>query len=196
MSTAEERSVTDSIVRRGTLVRGALAGACAWLVGYLVAYVWQSGKVTEHLEVIGFFSQLSGEPVSKWKAVAWFFLNAHYVGTKAPTLVGGTQFLNFVTREGSVPGLLLVLPPVVLVVAGAAVAYGRSAEIVDGASTGATVAVGYLPLSLLAAFLTTYSFGGSEATVAPDPVTAILLAGVVYPAVFGALGGVGTAVLE
>jgi hypothetical protein len=55
---------------------------------------------------------------------------------------------------------------------------------VDAAVAGAAVAVGYGVLSLLGAFL----FATSN--VSPDPVTSVLLAGVLYPVVLGAVGGV------
>ncbi|WP_158056127.1 transporter [Halorussus halophilus] len=180
------------------LGRGAVGGIAAWLFGYLVAYVWKSNAVAETLEGVGFISQLlGGEAVPTWKGVAWLFMNAHFVAAKAPTITGATQTVNLVTAEEG-PTALLVLPPLVLILAGIAVAYGltRSEDPIAGAKSGATLALGYLPLSIGAAFLTSHAIGDTDAAIAPDPVTAILLAGVVYPVVFGGLGGVVPSYLE
>jgi hypothetical protein len=197
MSTTEDASLTsDGIALRGLLARGAIAGVGAWLTGYLVAYVWKSEVVSESLRGLGFVSELlGGEAVPAWKGVSWLFLNAHFVATQIPTIARGTRTANFVTREeGST--LLLILPALLLAVAGAVVAYGRATDLLDGAKAGASVAVGYLPFSATAALLTTHAIGDTEATISADPVTAILLAGAVYPFVFGGIGGALSAVVE
>lgn len=172
--------------------RGAVGGVAAWLFGYLVVYIWKGQVVAETLEGVGFISQLlGGEAVPTWKGVAWLFMNAHFVAAKAPTVMGGTQTVNLVTAEDG-PTVLLVLPALVLLVAGFAVAFGRvsGSDPIAGAKAGATLVLGYLPFSIGAAFVASHTLGDTDAAIAPDPVTAILLAGVVYPVVFGAIGGV------
>lgn len=197
MSRTEDASLTsDGIVLRGLLARGAVSGVGAWLAGYLVTYVWKSETVAESVRGVSFFSQLlGGEAVPAWKGVSWLFLNAHFVATRIPTVAGGTRTANFVTgEEGST--LLLVLPALLLVVAGAVVAYGHATDPLGGAKAGASTVVGYLPLSATAAFLTAHAIGDTEAAISADPVTALLLAGVVYPVVFGGLGGALSALAE
>lgn len=193
-----DRTLRDesSLARPDTLVRGGVAGVGAWLLGYLVAYVWRAEAVAGALRGVGLVSQLlGGEAIPAWKGVAWLFLNAHFADTEFPTVAGGTRTANFVTGgEGST--VLLALPPLLLAVAGLAVAYGRSADAADRARVGATVALGYLPLSAAAALASVHALGGTEATIGPDLVTAVLLAGGVYPLVFGALGGAASAALE
>ncbi|USZ67702.1 hypothetical protein NGM10_13320 [Halorussus salilacus] len=190
-------SVTDDF----PVARGALAGTAAWLAGYLVAYVWKAGEVAEAVEGIGFVSQLfGGEGVPAWKGVGWLFMNAHLVDIRFPTIAGGTRMLNFVTAEDGVSMAFLLIPPVVLLAAGFAVAYAEreSAETgpLAGAKAGTTLALGYLPLSVAAGFLTEHAIGSTEAAIAPDPVTAVLLAGLVYPLAFGALGGAASGALD
>jgi hypothetical protein len=197
MSTTGDASLTnDRIALRGRLARGAVAGVGAWVAGYLVAYVWKSETVAESLRGVGFVSQLlGGEAVPAWKGVSWLYLNAHFVATQIPTIAGGTRTANFVTgEEGST--LLLVLPSLLLAVAGVVVAYGRATDPLDGAKAGASTVVGYLPVSATAAFLTAHAIGDTQAAISADPVTAILLAGVVYPAVFGGVGGALSTVVE
>jgi len=53
---------------------------------------------------------------------------------------------------------------------------------------------GYLPLAAIGAFL--FRHAVREATIAPDLVTALLLAGAVYPAASGAVGGAGATLLS
>lgn len=186
----------DGVAHRGPLARGALAGVGAWLLGYLTTYVWKAEAVSEALQGVGFVSQLlGGEAVPAWKGVSWLFLNAHFVATRFPTIAGGTRTANFVTGEdGST--LLLALPPLLLVAAGLLTAYGRPASLSERAKVGATVALGYLPVSALVALLTTHAIGNTEAAIAADPVTAVLLAGLVYPVVFGAVGGAASSALD
>lgn len=199
MSVSEDHSVTrdKAITSAGSLARGAVAGAATWLLGYLLAYVWKASEVSEALGGIGFVSQLlGGESVPVWKGVGWLFLNAHFVDTQIPTVTGGTRMLNFVTADDSGALALVVVPPLVLFIVGLAVAYGRPASPLERATAGATVALGYLPLSVGAAVLTAHAVGDTDAAIAPDLVTAVLLAGLLYPLVFGALGGLASRALE
>lgn len=199
VSLTDDRSLArgGGTVTAGVLARGALAGVAAWLFGYLGAYVWKASEVAESLEGVGFVSRLlGGESVPVWKGVGWLFLNAHSVDTRIPTIAGGTRMVNFVTAEDGGSFALVAVPPLLLLVAGLAVAYGRQADPLASAKAGATVAAGYLPLSVGAGLLTTHAIGDTEAAIAPDLVTAVLLAGLVYPLVFGALGGLAASALE
>ena len=200
MSLTDDRSLArggGAVTTAGALVRGALAGVAAWLFGYLGAYVWKASEVAESLEGVGFVSRLlGGESVPVWKGVGWLFLNVHFVDTRIPTIAGGTRMVNFATAEDGGSFALVVVPPLLLLIAGLSVAYGRRTEPLAGAKAGAAVAAGYLPLSVAAGLLTTHAIGNTEAVIAPDLVTAVLLAGLVYPLVFGALGGLAASALE
>lgn len=183
-------SVPASPSRRTGAIGGAAAGAVAYVLGYLFAYVTQQNAVEEQLQGFNFFADLfGGDPIPTWQAVGWVFYNGHFVDTQVPALVGGARSLNLIAEaEGGSLTMLYVVPPLLLIAAG--LAAGRLAgatEPTDGALTGALVLAGYLPLALIGAFAFRYSVG--DGTVAPDTVTAVLLAGVVYPAVFGAIGG-------
>ncbi|ELZ42920.1 transporter permease [Halorubrum saccharovorum DSM 1137] len=174
---------------------GAAGGAVAYVLGYLVVYVTQGDRIEEGLSGINFFADLfGGDPISTWQAAGWMFYNAHFVDVNAPSLIGGAQSANLLS-QGEAGSFLFLVPPLLLVVAG--VVAGRTAgvtEAVDGAQAGAFVLAGYLPLAVIGAFLFRYSVG--DGTVAPDLVTAVLLAGAVYPAVFGAIGGAASSLLS
>jgi hypothetical protein len=190
-------SVPDRASDTSRIVGGAAAGAAAYLLGYLFAYVTQQSAVENQLAGFNLFADLfGGDPIPTWKAIGWVFYNGHFVDTQVPSLVGGSQLTNLISQadDGSLT-LLFVVPPVLLTVAGlAASRVAGATEPVDGAKAGAFVLAGYLPLAVLGAFLFRYSVG--DGTVAPDLVTAALLAGAVYPAVFGAVGGAGATLLS
>jgi hypothetical protein len=124
------------------------------------------------------------------------FYNAHAVDTRVPSLVGSARLTNLISQaDGGSLSLLYVVPPVLLIAAGFAVSRVVGAtEPTDGAKAGAFVLAGYLPLAVIGAFLFRYTVG--DGTIAPDLITAVLLAGMVYPAVFGAVGGAGATLLR
>ncbi|MFW5949504.1 MAG: transporter [Halolamina sp.] len=177
---------TTSVADRLPFGAGAAAGLGAYLLGYLVTYVWHSGSVEERLAGYNFITEMfGGEPIAVWKGVGWLFYNAHFVDTRIDAF-GGTQSQNFIAgSEGGAIVLLYLVPVLLLLAAGLVVA--RVADAHDpgtGATAGVAVAVGYFPLALIGRFLFAY-----EGSAGPDVVTAILLAGLVYPLVLGAVGG-------
>ena len=184
-------SAPDSALDLATAVRGAAAGAVAYLLGYVVTYAWQAPAVNESLQGINFVADLlGGAAVPTWKGVGWLFYNAHVVSTRVPTMGGGTRMVNFISQseEGALAALY-VLVPVLLVLAGVAAArYGTADRVGTAAASGATAVVGYLPLAVVGALLFGHTFGG-DVRIAPDLITAVAVAGVVYPAFFGAVGG-------
>lgn len=184
-------ATSDRPVDRATAVRGGAAGAVAYLLGYVLVYAWQASAVEESLRGINFVADLlGGEAVPAWKAVGWLYYNAHVVATRVPTLGGGGRSVNFIQEaDGGSLLLLYALVPVLLVLAGAAVArYENADRPGSAAASGASVIVGYLPLAVVGAFAVAHTFGG-DIRVAPDPITAVAVAGIVYPAFFGAVGG-------
>ena len=172
------------------LTVGAAGGLAAYVLGYLLVYATQRGRVGEDLRGFNAFADLlGGDPIPAWKAVGWVFYNAHFVATEFPAPLGGTRMVNFIAEAdaGSLAAMYVV-PPVLLL--GAGLLAGRLAsttEPTEGALVGGLVAVGYLPLTLLGVVAFGYSIG--DGTIAPVLLTAGLLAGVVYPVVFGAGGG-------
>lgn len=175
-----------SLLDRVPLAAGAGAGAAAYLLGYLVTYLSQSGSVEERLQGYNFIIELlGGEGITVWQAVGWLFYNAHLVSTRFEGGIGGPRSENFIGGDGGVTVLLYLVPVVLLVAAGALLArYDGVDDTADGAVAGAAVVAGYFPFALVGAFLFSY-----EGSVAPDIVTAILLAGLLYPLALGAVGG-------
>jgi len=188
MSVPDRPSRQSGIAARAAA--GAGLGAAAYALGYLITFLTQSGRIEEQLRGFNLFADLlGGDPIPTWQGVGWVFYNAHFVDTEIPALVGGTRSMNFISQaDGGSLGWLFVLPPLLLFAAGVAAGrFGGATDAVAGAKAGALVAAGYLPLAVIGAFLFRFSVG--DGAVAPTLVTAVLLAGAVYPAVFGSIGG-------
>lgn len=184
----------SSIDRSGVApLPGIPAGAAAFLVGYLATYASQAARIRDALRGLNtLVSLFGGEPIPAWKAVGWVFYSAHYVDLTFPALGGGRVARNLIA-SGAAPGALHLLPPVLLVVAGAILARHVGAEEpLPAALAGGSVAAGYAPLAIAGIFAVRVTVGG--ATVGPDLVTGIFLAGIVYPQLLGGIGGVLVAV--
>ncbi|UIP01140.1 transporter [Halobaculum sp. CBA1158] len=180
----------SGVVDRVAFVRGAAAGVGAYLLGYLATYVTQAGAVRDRLSGLNFLAELfGGEGIAAWQGVGWYFYNAHFVATVSPSFGGGTRSTNFLATAEANLAYLYVVPPVALLAAGVAVAALRGA---DDPADGAVAALGVVPAYFLLAVVGAFAFAygaGDAGSVHPEYVTAALLAGVVYPAVFGGIGG-------
>lgn len=168
------------------LVPGAVAGVVAWLLGYVFTYL----LTATDLENSGLnrFIELFGGESATYELVGWVFFNAHFVDITYENVGIARPPPSFIGGENGFTALLFLLPAALLFIAGLAVV--RSQGITDrndGAVAGALVVLGYLVLSIIGVFLFTVTVG--DATGAPDLLPAIVVAGIFYPAVFGAAGG-------
>ncbi len=173
--------------RSRSYVESALAGGLAWGLGYVFTYLLVAADVESSPlnRLIEFF----GGESTTYELVGWVFYNAHLVEISYTGIGIFSPPRNFVGGEDGFTVLLYLIPPALLLIAGLAI--GRYRGVVDtndGAVTGALVAPGYLVLSIVGVFLFDVSVG--DASGAPDPIPAILIAGIIYPVVFGALGGI------
>lgn len=160
-----------------------MAGGLSFLVGYLLTWILAGTRISR-LFVSGPF----GGGVADWKATLWVFFDSHFVGTQTPSVTwpGGATFGGDLVDTVSVLGVeyLYAVPPLVLLVAGATVAWTLGVETpFDGLTAGITIAIGYVVLSVLGMLV------AQEAGVGPSPLRAVVVAGVVYPVGFGAIGG-------
>jgi hypothetical protein len=172
---------------------GGVAGAVAFLAGYVLTFLVKSGDVSDLLtrslgEAQGSGLALPGD----WQVVGWMFFQMHNVATETTLTIGGQS--QTTTTAGSVESWLLLVPLVLLAAAGFVVA--RQATVTDtlaGAQAGAMVTVGYAVCTLLGGFLVTWSAsgfgGGASISIGPPLLTGTLTAGLIYPLVVGAVGG-------
>ena len=171
----------------------AVGGVVAFVLSYVLVYALSISTVQD--SILTSVGEAPG-----WKVVGWVFFNAQFVTTTVTIdlpLVGGTDAVNFISESDSLSALLYVIPPAILTVAGLATARLDGArETARALRLGPGVALGYLPMTVVGALLFAVSFG-SDSGGTPTLLTAVVLAGVVYPVVFGTLGSlVGTTLAE
>ena len=168
---------------------GALAGVAAFVLTYVLVYAMSIATVQDAL--LTNIAESFGDGRAAWKIVGWVFFNAQFVTTTITVTIpflGGTSAVNFIAESESLSPVLYLLPPAVLTAAGIGTARIDGATDVGRAvRVGPAVVLGYLPLAVLGAVLFTVS-AGESGQGAPTLLTAVALAGVVYPAVFGAVG--------
>ncbi|EMA39513.1 hypothetical protein [Halobiforma nitratireducens] len=168
-------------------IAGAVTGAAAWVVGYLVTYLIVATDIREsplHQAVEAF----DGEAAT-YEMVGWVFYNAHLVDTvfrDVPLL--GTHAATYIGSEQGFTPVLYAAPVGLLLAAGIGLATYRGVSApTDGLLAGMTALPGYLVLTVAGVFLFEVTVGGASG--APDTIPAIILAGVIYPAVFTGTGG-------
>lgn len=170
------------------LLYGFLTGVGSFVVGYVITYLWGGRDVERSLQPIETILNLvQAEPVGTWRVVAWLFYSAHFVDTRISSSLGPVETTMYIdlVREGSGNlEVLYIVPPILLIMSGfLLVTQLKVADVTDGAIFGAAVTIGYVLVA--AGGLVVFAYGGTR----PDPLPAIVVAGIVYPIVFGAAGG-------
>lgn len=191
MAANDRSTVRDTV----PLVPGALAGAVAFLAGYVLTFLVKSGDVGElDLGPIDQFLGSGLTPPGDWQVIGWLFYQTHSVGTSVTVRAGaGSQST---TVSGSVETWMLFVPIALLVGAGFLLArYVDAADPASGATAGAGVTVGYAPLVVVLAIVANWGVSGDalgqtvSLSVGPALMPAVLIAGLLYPILFGAAGG-------
>jgi hypothetical protein len=115
--------------------------------------------------------------------------NGHFVDLGYRGSVGSGSFNLIDLAGGGLLELTYLVPPVTLLVAGFLVARssGLAADLSDSAVSGALLAGGYLVLALAGSVVFAYSSG--DVSLSVPVMNVLVVAGVVYPVLFGALGG-------
>lgn len=168
------------------VVEGSLAGIAAWILGYAFTYIL-AGRDVRESPLNRFIETVEGEAAT-YELVGWVFYNAHLVDVVYDGLGGAVLPGSFIGGDEGFSLLLYAVPVAVLLAAGLAVGRYRGVTGYNrGAVTGLTVLPGYLALCVVGVFLFRVSAVGT--TGQPDMLPAILLAGVIYPAVFAGAGG-------
>jgi len=167
-------------------VAGALAGALAWVLGYVLTYFLTATEIDD--SALNAFVEFAEGESATYELVGWVFYNAHFVSVRYVNVAPFSPPRNFVGGEDGFTVLLYVLPPLLLFGAGLAICrYRGVADATEGAVTGALVLPGYLVLSVVGALLFEVTVG--DASGAPALLPALVVAGLLYPAIFGGAGG-------
>lgn len=183
------------------LRRSIPAGILAYAVGYALTVATTLGQVSAVMavEISGDGSSvplgdlLGGVPPT-WTVAGWLFHNVQFAPTSVPAADGvvGSAALtneNLATAVGGRFFVLYLLVPLLLVAAGYFVArtgdtYGARGELYGGAS----IALGYVFVAVVGAFVFSADAANSGVVASPAGIPTVFL-GLVYPLVFGGLGG-------
>ena len=161
------------------LTFGAIFGVASFLVGYVTTLV--VAAVGEDLDDL-------------IEEAGWLYYNAQFADIE----LGGGEFgeffgidfdqeVNLITDNGlDVPSIVYHLIPILVLTAAGFVLARRvgAREPPEGALAGAALVVGTVVMALLGTFL----FEAQDTS--PVLVEGLLLVGVIFPGVFGAIGGV------
>ena len=191
MTTRHSSNPNRSIVGATTVAASAGMGVFAAAVAYFLTYLLAVDQAR-----VAF-----GETVPEWKTVAWFFYNAHLVDLEiagAFAGFGGTTTVDLIAEANTTStAVLYVVPPLVLLGAGALLAYHLDARAIgEGVLVGAPVTIGYAVVLGIGAIVTRSdsetTILGVEASgsIGPALVSAVGLAGVLYPLLFATAGAV------
>jgi hypothetical protein len=167
---------------------GAVAGAVSYLVGYILTLV---------VVVVAESDQFTNDLI---ESAGFLYYNAQFANVETSVDGGGAfgaaleQEFNYLTDSSlsssvDAPAILYHLIPI-LVLVGVGYAVARqvhATDLVEGAVAGASLVLGTVVLALLGTFL--FSLGGNGGSVSPVLFDGVLLVGLVFPGVFGAVGG-------
>lgn len=173
--------------------RGALAGALAFVVGYVCTFVLY--------QLDDGFTIQEADDVGTFEMVGLVFYSGHFAEIRTTVEFDGQTesetFDLFSEASTDLPELVYHLVPVLLLV-GAGYLIVNNVNVWEGteaALSGATVVVGYLPLAVIGSFLFSTSVTDDavgemvDVSASPELVSSILLVGLLFPLLFGALGG-------
>lgn len=179
---------------------GAGAGAVAFVVSYFVTFLlWTQTTLPEPDSFGEAFQQLFvraiRDNVPSWKVAGMTLYNAHFVDLTFTGPFGSSSVDLIDLAGGGLVSFAVVVPPVLLLLAGFATASlgDVTADLPNAVAAGALTLVGYLVLALVGTVLFAYH-GDGDLTIPLVPTVVFL--GVVYPVVFGGLGGAGAYLLE
>lgn len=168
------------------IARGASSGIAAWVGGYVIVYALTIAAIRSST-LAQLILSLTGD-LGEWRIVGWVFYSAHFSPSTVPVLFGG-ETINLVSTMQDASAVLFAIPPILLFLAGIAVQSGTPpTSSATAAKSGLTVTLGYLPAALAGSIVFTVSTSGVSA--GPTPLSAIVVVGIVYPAIFGTIGAV------
>lgn len=177
------------------IIDGSIYGAAAFVAGYLTTLV---------LVIVFEGRRFVGDLV---EGAGWIYYNAQFVHIEPRSAPGGsavdeTMSINYLTGDGldGIETATIVLPPVIyhaipivaFTVAGFFLARKLGANsVVTGVKLGASLAFGAVLLALGGTFV--FEVGNA---LGPDRLRGVVLAGIIYPGVCGAVGGITSVLLD
>lgn len=177
MPTENTQGITDSI----PVIKGGIYGAVSFIIGYVITgFVWVLIEVEE----------LGGNVV---ETVGHLYYNAQFTDIEISGGPSNLQTVNYVTGHNTTaveaPSIVYRLIPVLVpIVCGFLLARSVGTRTTrDGARAGASLVVGTVPLALLGTSVFTIE---GDVVASLPLVDSLLLVGILFPLIFGVIGGV------
>lgn len=202
------------LAKRYTLVRSFVLGGAAYLLGYLVTLGWLGNRIIPIAEQVtleitystsettvetapllsNIIEQFGGISSTMW--AGWLFTNAHFVPLSLGINGRGTSasIPNILLEADDATLLLLILiPPTALLLTGwLSGRFSRpsvGSMLPAGVHQGMLIGIGYLPLSIAGALIFSISRPMEYSGIAPNLLLSVVVMGLIYPLVFGGIGG-------
>lgn len=165
---------------------GAMIGAAAYVLNYVLVFLMAAIDGVE-----------GTAEVATWKYAGWVFYGSHNVDlevsaggqSETSSVFGGTFTGENLTS--TVPEIVYFVVPAVVLLGAGYMLYDRVGGTLDtesAAGLGATLAAGYVVLAAVGTVL--FEVTSGPITVAPEMTNGVLIAGLAYPLVLGAIGAV------
>ena len=186
----------DSLVDEIPWKRALMYGIVAFAVGIVLVtgLVFIEGALDDSPDESGDVESDEDEP-GVLTVMGWLYFSTQFVDIEASGAFGSETFdmLAFLTEDGSIPELVWRLAPVLALVAAGYLLASRELDAdatpEEGAKMGAYVTVGYLLAVVFGSQLFTFTDTGAGESVGVAFSQAVLLSGLLYPVLFGAIGG-------
>lgn len=180
---------------QNNIVTGSILGAVAYFVNLGAMYLFLSLDGAKWSEAWN--RQLySFEILDMLVFTGQTLYNAHFVGTRFRDDTGSVTVRNFLTDSSIQENITSTVPefayhavPILVLIVAGYLLFQRTDRIPSrkrAAMVGVTILVGYLPLSI--GGVVVFRASGAFFAATPNPLPAILLAGIIYPLVGGAIG--------
>lgn len=183
--------------------QASVYGAAAFVGGYLVTYLLEGSNLERTVREEGLFGRGSltpeaisnngGTPPETFDMVGWLYHSLHQVDPELTIQPEESVSVSLALPE---PEILIFVPPLMLMIAGYLVV-SKTGPTDDSTAIrrGAHIVIGYCALTVLSAYLLSWSttltgFGNNITIEVTVPlVKSAVVGGILYPLVFGAVGG-------
>ncbi len=173
--------------KRVPYVSGSIAGAGAFLSGFLLTLIIKLGEASSELSGAPFYD----EP-EIYQGIGWIFYAMHYVQISISASGPGGSISESIGAANVNDTYLFIVPIGLLVLAGYLIAKRTDAKNVKkGAIAGVSITIGYFLFAVLASFIVAWNgnVSGADVTVRPNLIQTVLIAGIAYPVILGGIGG-------
>ena len=192
---ADQEGAGRSGRRSNFAVLGGLGGGLgAFVLAFTLLLFLRLGRLSGAADYFTYFTSFDAVTPNSVEVLNWVFFEAHTVGTEIAIAAGGTSrsSVTHLTHGVLYEPWFSVVPILALGSVGYLLAdMAYSWDLVSGLQAGASVVLGYFLGATVAVFALAARgvADGVTVTIGPDPLAGLLLAGLVYPVVFGGLGG-------